>query len=105
MTGKRNNAFVLSFCSVTERENCLSLAAQIVHLHPVLEEEFKTREQLQTVAAELKRLKKDIAQDTRYRSFQLEQTMFEEKIYGLQYTSNYDLGVISRVLPGPLQRN
>ncbi|XP_077686187.1 uncharacterized protein LOC144272167 [Eretmochelys imbricata] len=49
---------------VTERENCLSLAAQIVHLHPVLEEEFKTREQLQTVAAELKRLKKDIAQDT-----------------------------------------
>ncbi|XP_053899206.1 uncharacterized protein LOC128845040 isoform X2 [Malaclemys terrapin pileata] len=49
---------------VTERDNCLSLAAQIVHLHPVLEEEFKTREQLQVVAAELKRLKKDIAQDT-----------------------------------------
>ncbi|KAM9123381.1 uncharacterized protein ACDP82_013480 isoform 3-T3 [Pangshura tecta] len=49
---------------IAERDNCLSLAAQIVHLHPVLEEEFKTREQLQAVASELERLKKDIAQDT-----------------------------------------
>ncbi|XP_067426151.1 uncharacterized protein [Emydura macquarii macquarii] len=48
---------------ITERDNCLSQAAQIVHLHPVLEEEFKTREQLQAVASELKRLKKDIAED------------------------------------------
>ncbi|XP_074857482.1 uncharacterized protein LOC142016917 isoform X3 [Carettochelys insculpta] len=66
---------------VTERDNCLSLAAEIVNLHPLLEEEFKTREQLEAVASELKRLKKDIAQDTSEQSdaTQLEQFIAESE--------------------------
>lgn len=61
----------------TERDSCLPLVAQIVHLHPLLEEEHKTREQLQAVASELKRLKKDIAQDT---SEQSDATTLEQLI-------------------------